>query len=172
MTMIHFLIGMDAFCVFHTPYAVRASQPGFLSAEELLDLPLPGYVYCVPGKSNYLGGDIISGLIDTGIYREKELSVFFDIGTNGELVVGNEEFLLCGAGAAGPALEGGVVKTGMRAAKGAVESVKLQDGEFHCTVIGGGTPQGICGSGIIDLLAQLFLNRWIDIRGKLEPEKE
>ena len=54
-----------------------ASQPGFLSAEELLDLPLPGYVYCVPGKSNYLGGDIISGLIDTGIYREKELSVFF-----------------------------------------------------------------------------------------------
>lgn len=171
MTMIHFLIGMDAFCVFHTPYAVRASQPGFLSAEELLDLPLPGYVYCVPGKSNYLGGDIISGLIDTGIYREKELSVFFDIGTNGELVVGNEEFLLCGAGAAGPALEGGVVKTGMRAAKGAVESVKLQDGEFHCTVIGGGTPQGICGSGIIDLLAQLFLNRWIDIRGKLEPEK-
>ena len=86
--------------------------------------------------------------------------------------MGNEEFLLCGAGAAGPALEGGVVKTGMRAAKGAVESVKLQMGNFTVLSSGGGTPQGICGSGIIDLLAQLFLNRWIDIRGKLEPEKE
>ncbi|MGI6005997.1 MAG: ASKHA domain-containing protein [Ruminococcus sp.] len=171
MTMIHFLIGMDAFCVFHTPYAVRADQPGFIRGSELLGIPLPGYVFCCPGKSNYLGGDIISGVVATQIYREEDITVFFDIGTNGELVVGNKEFLLCGAGAAGPALEGGVVETGMRAAEGAVERVRIQDGKFINQVIGGGKARGICGSGIIDLLAELFLNGWIDIRGKLIPEK-
>ena len=170
MTMIHFLIGMDAFCVFHTPYAVRASQPGFLLAEELLDLPLPGYVYCVPGKSNYLGGDIISGMIATELPEHEELSVFLDIGTNGELVVGNREFLICGAGAAGPALEGGVVRTGMRAVKGAVSAITLSDGIFHLETIGNGTPKGICGSGIVDMIAELFLNGWLDVKGKFRPE--
>lgn len=169
-TMIHFLLGMDAFCVFQTPYAVRADRPGFLPGAEL-GIPVSGYVYCYPGKSNYLGGDIISGMIATELYKEKEISVFFDIGTNGELVVGNQEFLLCGAGAAGPALEGGVVRTGMRAAKGAVERIKLVDGSFQLEVIGDTKPEGICGSGIIDLLAELFLNGWLDIRGCLVPEK-
>ena len=63
---------------------------------------MKGCVYCVPGKSNYLGGDILSGMIATELYKKETISVFFDIGTNGELVVGNREFLLCGAGAAGP----------------------------------------------------------------------
>ena len=103
-TMIHFLLGMDAFCVFYTPHAVHADRPGFQLARNL-DIPLKGYVYCYPAKSNYLGGDIISGMIDTELYKKNEISVFFDIGTNGELVIGNKEFLLCGAGAAGPALE-------------------------------------------------------------------
>lgn len=169
-TMIHFLIGMDAFCVFHTPYAVRADAPGFAAAGEL-GLPVCGYAFLYPGKSNYLGGDIISGLVATKIYRQDELSVFFDIGTNGELVIGNKDFLLCGAGAAGPALEGGVVRTGMRASEGAVERVRLQNGIFELGVIGGGEAKGICGSGIIDLLAELFLNGWIDIRGRFVPEK-
>lgn len=169
-TMIHFLLGMDAFCVFYTPYAVRADQPGFLPGKEL-GIPVKGYVYCFPGKSNYLGGDIISGMVATGMYKEEEICVFFDIGTNGELVIGNRDFLLCGAGAAGPALEGGVVKTGMRAAEGAVESVSIQNGEITCSVIGGGEAKGICGSGIIDLLAELFLNGWLDIRGKLVEGK-
>ena len=169
-TMIHFLLAMDAFCVFHTPYAVHADAPGFIDASEL-KLPINGYVFCYPGKSNYLGGDIISGMIATEMYKKEEISVFFDIGTNGELVVGNQEFLLCGAGAAGPALEGGVVKTGMRAAEGAIERITLEDGAFRYEVIGGEEPKGICGSGIIDLLAQLFLNGWINIRGKFEPEK-
>lgn len=170
-TMIHFLIGMDPFCVFSTPYAVRADDPGFLEASEL-HLPVKGYVYCYPGKSNYLGGDIISGMIDTGIYNSETICAFFDIGTNGELVIGNRDFLLCGAGAAGPALEGGVVKTGMRAEKGAVEQVELTgDGNFLLKVVGNTKPCGICGSGIVDLIAQLFLHGWVDIRGKLVPEK-
>ena len=169
-TMIHFLLGMDAFCVFYTPHAVHADRPGFLLARDL-DFPLKGYVYCYPAKSNYLGGDIISGMIDTELYKKNEISVFFDIGTNGELVIGNKEFLLCGAGAAGPALEGGVVRTGMRADIGAVDEVKIRDGNIFVHVIGNSAPQGICGSGIIDLIAELFLEGWIDIRGKLSPEK-
>ena len=204
-TMIHFLLGMDAFCVFYTPHAVHADRPGFQLARNL-DIPLKGYVYCYPAKSNYLGGDIISGMIDTELYKKNEISVFFDIGTNGELVIGNKEFLLCGAGAAGPALEGGVVRTGMRAEAGAVDEVKIRDGNIYVHVIGSHKedsgsheensgshegdsgsheknsgnheenssseePRGICGSGIIDLIAELFLEGWIDIRGKLSPEK-
>ena len=169
-TMIHFLLGMDAFCVFYTPHAVHADRPSFQLACDL-DIPLKGYVYCYPAKSNYLGGDIISGMIDTELYKKNEISVFFDIGTNGELVIGNKEFLLCGAGAAGPALEGGVVRTGMRADIGAVDEVKIRDGNIFVHVIGNSAPQGICGSGIIDLIAELFLEGWIDIRGKLSPEK-
>lgn len=169
-TMIHFLLGLDAFCVFSSPYAVRVDRPGFLRGREL-GIPVNGYVYCYPGKSNYLGGDITSGLIATGLAKEEELCVFFDIGTNGELVIGNKEFLLCGAGAAGPALEGGVVKTGMRAVAGAVDRVRIRDGRISCHVLGEKEAQGICGSGIVDLLAALFLNGWIDIRGRLLPEK-
>ena len=197
-TMIHFLLGMDAFCVFYTPHAVHGDAPGFQPAREI-GIPIKGYVYCYPAKSNYLGGDIISGMIDTELYKKDEISVFFDIGTNGELVIGNKEFLLCGAGAAGPALEGGVVRTGMRAEAGAVDQVKIRDGNIYVHVIGnheedsvsheevsgsheknsgnheenssGEEPRGICGSGIIDLIAELFLEGWIDIRGKLSPEK-
>lgn len=169
-TMIHFLLGLDPFCVFSSPYAVRADRVGFLPAKEM-GFPMKGCVYCVPGKSNYLGGDILSGMIATELYKKETISVFFDIGTNGELVVGNREFLLCGAGAAGPALEGGVVKTGMRAAEGAVDTVKIEDGKIQCHVIGEGKPKGICGSGIIDLLAELFLNGWINLFGTLQPER-
>ncbi|MDO5136349.1 MAG: ASKHA domain-containing protein [Eubacteriales bacterium] len=169
-TMIHFLLGMDAFCVFYTPYAVRADRPGFLRAGEL-GLPLKGCLFCTPARSNYLGGDIISGLAAVKLHEKEEISLFFDIGTNGELVIGNRDFLLCGAGAAGPALEGGVVKTGMRAARGAVDQVRLRDGQFQVHVMGEGKAEGICGSGIIDLLAELFLEGWVDIRGKLVPGK-
>ncbi|MCI5649886.1 MAG: ASKHA domain-containing protein [Fusicatenibacter sp.] len=168
-TMIHFLIGMDPFCIFSSPYAVRQDRPGFLTGREL-GIPILGYVYCVPAKSNYLGGDITSGMIATELYKKDEISVFFDIGTNGELVIGNKEFLLCGAGAAGPALEGGTVKTGMRAEKGAIDSVKIEGDQILFHVLGDAVPKGICGSGIVDLIAELFLCGWIDLRGKLQPE--
>lgn len=169
-TMIHFLLGLDAFCVFSSPYAVRTDRPGFFRGEEL-ELPIAGCVFCCPGKANYLGGDIISGMLATGMYKKEEITVFFDVGTNGELVVGNRDFLLCGAGAAGPALEGGSVKTGMRAAEGAVERVKLENGTFLLETIGGKAPKGICGSGIVDMVSELFLNGWIDLRGKFVPER-
>lgn len=168
-TMMHFFYGLDAFAVFASPYAPRATKFEPYTGESL-GLPFSGYVYAFPCRANYLGGDIISGLVATGLTEEEEICVFLDIGTNGELVVGNRHFLMAGAGAAGPALEGGVVKTGMRAVEGAVSYVKLEDGKFHLTVIGGGAPKGLCGSGIVDLIAQLFLHGMLDIRGKFIPE--
>ena len=168
-TMMHLLLGLEPFGVFASPYAPVDLAFGFFSAREL-GLPICGNVFLYPCRANYLGGDIISGMVATGIPERPGISVFLDIGTNGELVVGNRDFLLAGAGAAGPALEGGVVKTGMRAVEGAVSYVKLVDGRFDLTVIGGGAPKGLCGSGIVDMIAQLFLNGKLDFLGRFVPE--
>ncbi len=165
-TMIHFLLGLDAFGVFQSPYAVETLAPDVCRGEEL-GLPFKGFVYCYPALANYLGGDIVSGMIATGIPDREEICVFLDVGTNGELIVGNKDFLLAGAGAAGPALEGGVVHTGMRASKGAVDRVSASEGQLRVHVIGEGQAEGICGSGIVDLLSELFLNGWMDIRGRI-----
>lgn len=168
-TMMHLLLGLEPFGVFAAPYAPVDLQFGFFTAAEL-GLPICGNVFLYPCRANYLGGDIISGMVATGIPERAGISVFLDIGTNGELVVGSRDFLLAGAGAAGPALEGGVVKTGMRAMEGAVSYVKWENGKFDLTVIGGGAPRGLCGSGIVDMIAQLFLNGKLDLLGKFVPE--
>ena len=167
-TMIHFLLRLDAWSVFASPYAPVTMDPGFFRGEEL-GMHFPGLVYMIPAASNYVGGDIISGLLTLNIHKQETPSLFFDIGTNGELVIGNKDWLLAGAGAAGPALEGYISRFGMRAAPGAVDSVKIDGRELHFTTIEGKPPVGICGSGIIDLLAQMRLNGWMDIAGTLEP---
>lgn len=164
--MIHFLLGLEPFCVFQTPYAVHTLEPDVYPGREL-GLGLEGFVYCYPGRANYLGGDILSGVVASGLAEREGISVFLDIGTNGELVIGNRDFLIAGAGAAGPALEGGVVRTGMRAYPGAVDRVRIRGGKIEVHTIGEEQPRGICGSGIVDLLAQLFLNGWMDFQGRL-----
>ena len=168
-TMIHFLLKLDAWTVFASPYAPVCTQPGFLFGQEL-GLAFDGLVFIMPSASNYIGGDIVSGLLQLDIHKRSETSLFFDIGTNGELVIGNQEWMLAGAGAAGPALEGYISKYGMRAAPGAIDHVKIQGTELTYTTIDALPPIGICGSGIIDLLAQMRLNGWIDIAGALNPE--
>lgn len=167
-TMIHFLLGLNPWTVFSSPYAPVTCDPGFFSGQEL-GLDFPGMVYMVPAIANYLGGDITSGLLTTDFYKKDGLSVFFDIGTNGELVLGNRNFLLSGAGAAGPALEGGISRYGMRAKEGAIDTLKINGASLSYTTIGGKKPVGICGSGILDLIAQMRLNGWIDVSGKLNP---
>ena len=169
-TMIHFLLGIDAFCVFMSPFAPVFNQTEFLHGEEL-GLPFSGLVYCIPSVANYLGGDIISGLLAADMIKDESISLYIDIGTNGEMVVGNSEFLVAGAGAAGPALEGGISKYGMRADAGAVDSVSISGNILNITTIGHAPARGICGSGIVDLLAQLLLNGWMDLAGKLHKEK-
>ena len=168
-TMIHFLIGLDAFTVFMSPYATVTTNPGFLPAADL-GFALSGMVYIVPSKSNYVGGDITSGAVALGLVRSEGIHVFLDIGTNGELLMGNRDFMVAGAGAAGPALEGEVIRTGMRAEPGAVDGVKIRNGEPELSVIGGIAPKGICGSGIVDMIAELYLEDILDFRGKFIPE--
>ena len=112
------VLGLDGYPIFLSPYAPVASDPGFVRGGDL-GLPFSGLVYLFPAKANYMGGDIVSGMIATGIARSQRIQLFFDIGTNGELVAGCRDFLVSGAGAAGPALEGGVIRTGMCAAAGA-----------------------------------------------------
>lgn len=129
-----------------------------------------GLLYIIPSASNYIGGDIVSGLLKLDIHKQVETCMFFDIGTNGELVLGNKEWMIAGAGAAGPALEGYISRYGMRAAPGAIDKVKISDGRISYTTIGNRKPVGICGSGIIDLLAQMRLNGWINMAGHLNPD--
>ena len=168
-TMIHFLLGLDPWTVFASPFAPVASAPGFFMGEEL-GLPFRGLVYIIPAASNYVGGDIVSGLLAVGLHRKEDIGLFFDVGTNGELVLGNKDWIIAGAGAAGPALEGYISKFGMRAGEGAIDHVRIRSGKLQYTTIGASAPRGICGSGIIDLLAQMRLHGWMDIAGKLNPE--
>ena len=167
--MIHFLTGLDPLPIFASPYAVWADQLGFCPASDL-ELPLSCPVYLVPARANYLGGDIISGLMDVNIQEKEEIQAFFDVGTNGELVIGNRDFLLCGAGAAGPALEGGAVRTGMRAAEGrcnpgAAKSWRIY---FNCS-----RQRPACRNLRIRncRFTRRIISQWlVDNRGKLIPE--
>lgn len=167
-TMIHFLLKLNAWTVFASPYSPVSSDPGFFWGKEL-DMNFDGLIYIVPAASNYIGGDIISGLLKLDIHKREEISLFFDIGTNGELVIGNKDWMMAGAGAAGPALEGYISRFGMRAGPGAIDTVVIRGNELEFTVIDKVKPVGICGSGIIDLIAQMRLNGWINIAGDFEP---
>ena len=167
-TMIHFLLKLDASTVFFAPYEPENMDPGWIKGSDI-GLDFYGDIYIIPAVSNYIGGDIISGLLTLDFYKKEGISMFFDIGTNGELVIGNKEWLLAGAGAAGPALEGYISRFGMQAKSGAVDSVLIQNNKLTYTTIGQSKPIGICGSGIIDLLAQMRIHGWINIAGELEP---
>ena len=167
-TMIHLFLGLDAWTVFASPFAPVSTAPGFLWGSEL-GLDFHGLLYIIPSASNYIGGDIVSGLSVLEIHKKDEVNLFFDIGTNGELVLGCRDWMMAGAGAAGPALEGYISRFGMRAAPGAIDTVKIQGAELTFTTIEGQAPVGICGSGIIDLLAQMRRNGWINMAGILEP---
>lgn len=167
-TMIHFLLKLNAWTVFASPFAPVTSDPGFFWGHDL-GMSFDGLIYIIPAASNYIGGDIVSGLLELGIHRKDETALFFDIGTNGELVIGNKEWMMAGAGAAGPALEGYISRYGMRAAEGAIDKVRIDGDKLSFSTIGNEKPVGICGSGIIDLLAQMRLNGWINIAGELNP---
>jgi len=123
-----------------------------------------------PGVSSYVGGDIIAGVMGAGMYMAEELTLFIDIGTNAEIVIGNKEWFACAACSAGPAFEGGGIKFGMRAAKGAIENFSINPTTFEPMIltIGDVKPKGICGSGLITIIAEMFLAGIIDGVGKFD----
>jgi uncharacterized 2Fe-2S/4Fe-4S cluster protein (DUF4445 family) len=130
-------------------------------------------VLVFPSVGSYLGGDLIAGILASGMTTRTETAFLVDVGTNAEVVIGNKDWLMGCAGAAGPALEGGVASMGMMAGPGVIDRVTIDpvSGTFKVRTIGNEPAVGICGSGLIDLVAQLFLAGMIDVRGKYVPEQ-
>lgn len=160
-TMIHLLLGLDPASICRAPYTPVVNNPGLIPAEEIgLDIHPLAPVYCLPSIGSYLGGDVIGGILVSRMHLQPGISLFVDIGTNGEIVLGNEDWLVACAGAAGPALEGGVTTYGMRAEPGAVERVSIdpETGRVKYSTVADMPARGICGSGLVDTLAELFLN--------------
>ena len=174
-TMNHLLVGVDADPVRMDPYI-----PSFFAWEGLLasDLHLPANhrakVVIAPNIGSYVGGDITAGTLATMMWDCDEMILFIDLGTNGEIVFGNRDFLMSCACSAGPAFEGGDISCGMRATDGAVEAVTIDKDSMEptLTIVGepGQKPVGICGSGIIDIIAELFRCGIINARGQFVRE--
>lgn len=175
-TMTHLLLGLKPQYIRIEPYTPTILEVPFLTAEEIgIEINPCSLVSISPGVGSYVGGDITAGLLCTNIAANtQEITLFIDIGTNGELVIGNRDFLVTCACSAGPAFEGGGIEDGMRAALGAIEKVEIdsETGISSCQTIGNVRSKGICGSGMISLLANLFLTGWIDAAGKLNRAKK
>jgi uncharacterized 2Fe-2S/4Fe-4S cluster protein (DUF4445 family) len=154
------------------PYIPAVNRPGMVKAAELgLQVNPAARVFIFPNIGSYFGGDLIAGILYAGLHGASDTAILVDVGTNAEVVVGNDNWLIACAGAAGPALEGGVTKMGMMAGPGVVDKISInpQTHEFNLHTIDDKPPKGICGSGVIDLAAQLYLSGMLDIRGKLVP---
>jgi uncharacterized 2Fe-2S/4Fe-4S cluster protein (DUF4445 family) len=168
--MIHFLLNLDPTRIRREPYIASAGfVPPIRAAEAGIQINKRGLLYCLPSVAAYVGSDIVAGVLTTRIFTQKGISLFIDIGTNGEVVLGNKEWLTCASSSAGPAFEGSGVKHGMRAGAGAIEKLAiLDDGSIELKTIGEKHPVGICGSGLLDTLAELFTKGIIDRTGRFK----
>lgn len=161
-TMAHLLLRVDPTFIRREPYVSTANFVPVIRAQEAgIKVNPRGLLSCVPGVSTYVGGDITAGVLACGLNRTDKLTMLIDVGTNGEIVLGNREWMVSCAASAGPAFEGSGVKCGMRATSGAIQRVEIAScDKIKVTTIGNAKPRGICGSGYIDCLAEL-LNRGI-----------
>ena len=166
--MVHFLLNLDSTRIRKEPYIASAGfVPPIRAAEAGIQINKRGLLYCLPGVAAYVGSDIVAGVLVTQIYAKKGTCLFADIGTNGEIVLGNKDWLVCASSSAGPAFEGSGVKHGMRAGTGAIEKLSIRpDGSIDLEVVGNSPPVGICGSGLLDALAELYTNGIIDRTGR------
>jgi len=172
-TMTQLLLGLDPAWIRLEPYIPTANIFPITSAGRLgINVTPDAPLYTLPCVASYVGGDIVAGVLTTKMHTREELSILIDIGTNGELVIGNSEWLITAACSAGPCFEGGGLKYGMRATEGAIDGVKIhpQTLEAEITVIGGRPPEGVCGSGIIDTIAELFLKGVITPKGQIRTD--
>ncbi|MBI5025755.1 MAG: DUF4445 domain-containing protein [Nitrospirae bacterium] len=172
-TMTHLFFGLDPSPIREEPYIPTANIFPLAFAGHLgIKVNPNAPVYALPCVASYVGGDIVSGVLASSLHKKSELCMFMDIGTNGEIVLGNSDWLVTAACSAGPCFEGSGIRHGMRATEGAIEDVRINPRtlEPEIKVIGGGKPVGICGSGMIDAIADMFLTGIIDQKGKLRPE--
>ena len=172
-TMTHLFLGLDPYWICREPYIPVVNRVDILNASVTgIKINPNAPIMIMPNVGSYFGGDLISGILASGMTTKSEIAFFVDVGTNAEVVIGNKDWLMACAGAAGPALEGGVADMGMMAGEGVIDEIVFNSREknFEWGTIGGKKPIGICGSGMIDLVAELFINGMIDIRGKFVPE--
>ncbi|MCE5334574.1 MAG: ASKHA domain-containing protein [Desulfobacteraceae bacterium] len=165
--MNHLLLGLEPCNIRVAPYIPTANRfPQFQAAEVGLKGHPKAVLHCMPCVSSYVGGDIAAGVLACGMHEKPEISALIDVGTNGEIVIGNNEWLVCCSSSAGPAFEGGGVKCGTRAIPGAIEKVNIERHRVTYETIGHQAPLGLCGSAIIDLISELLMDGIIDQSGK------
>jgi uncharacterized 2Fe-2S/4Fe-4S cluster protein (DUF4445 family) len=172
-TMSHLLLSLIPCSIRLDPYVPTVSAYPQIPAKELhIDINPEGILEVVPGVASYVGGDIVSGILACGIADKQETSALIDVGTNGEIAIGNNEWLVCCSASAGPAFEGGGMRDGMRATRGAIEKITIGASKLHYETIGNTKPRGICGSGLIDFLYELARNHIIDAQGKFSASAD
>ncbi len=171
--MSHFFLGLDVCRIPVEPYVPVVRKPGFFKASELnLTIHPEALVYVFPNAGSYVGGDIVAGMLSSGIFQSDEPCVLIDVGTNAEVVVGGKDWMLVGAGAAGPALEEGISAIGKRAESGIIYDVEIKNGDIECRTFDNAPPEGICGSGMVSLIHELYRADIIGKDGILNPDYE
>jgi uncharacterized 2Fe-2S/4Fe-4S cluster protein (DUF4445 family) len=169
-TMIHLLLGIPASSIRLSPFITAVNHPPVMTGREIGLCANPeAAVDCLPGVASYVGADITAGVLSSGLDNAENVTLFLDVGTNGETVLGNSDWLVTCACSAGPAFEGAGVVNGMRATQGAIEEVWINSDTLEPTyrVIGGVKPKGICGSGLISLLSEAFITGVLDKAGNV-----
>jgi len=171
--MIHLLLGLPVENVRKEPYIGTAYHlPPLRAAEVGLQINPRGLLYCLPCVAGFVGADIVAGIYASGLSQGEQVSMLIDIGTNGEIVIGNNEFIVCASASAGPAFEGAECHSGMRATKGAIDHIRLHDPDhvLNYSTIASAPPVGLCGTGYVDLIAGMLRVGLIDKTGRLQPD--
>jgi uncharacterized 2Fe-2S/4Fe-4S cluster protein (DUF4445 family) len=173
VTMMQLALGIDPEPLSMAPFVVTAHD---LPPTRASDFGVPVHprapAFVFPSVGAYVGGDIVAGLLATGLTRDRRLRLFIDVGTNSEIALGSNERVLATAAPAGPAFEAAQIRCGMRAAEGAIEGVKIEDGQVELQVIGDVEPAGICGSGLVDCVAEMVRAGLLDHSGRFVPEED
>jgi uncharacterized 2Fe-2S/4Fe-4S cluster protein (DUF4445 family) len=171
--MTHLLLGLDPKYIRESPYTPVANYIPPVRAVDLgLEVGDHVHLYTFPSVASYVGGDIVSGVLGSGVYQRKPLTLYIDIGTNGEIVIGNSDWMVTAACSAGPAFEGGGIKHGMRATTGALEDFRIDPVSYEpmLLTIGMVKPKGICGSGLINMIAEFLEAGVISPKGKFNAD--
>ncbi len=170
-TMSHLLLGLLPCSIRLEPYVPTADiYPQIYAREIGVQINPEGILETLPSVASYVGGDIVAGVLACGIPDHPEVRGLIDIGTNGEIAIGNNEWLVCCSASAGPAFEGGGTRCGMRATKGAIEKIEISNGKLTYKTIGNAKPRGLCGSGLIDCMYELVKNGIIAPDGKFNRD--
>jgi len=170
--MVHLLVGVDPAHIAHSPFIPAFTGALELSAREAgLKIAPAAQVYTLPNVASYVGADIVASVMASQLDQREELTLMVDIGTNGEMVLGNKDRMLSCSTAAGPALEGAHISCGMGGVTGAISSVKAEGDQVICQTIGGAPARGLCGSGLVDAVALLLNSGALDETGHLDPDE-